>query len=152
MLHVVDSCTPSTPLTAFVMPEDIFTSTSCITTCTEKDTATCTQIPPTPVADIAEENLVSMDQVLAKYPKLCNKRSVTRLAVKLAKESVFGLQIMEESTPLGTQTLKKLQEDKLLKIKDTTRTFFPPSENPAEFEMTWKACIESISQAYKHER
>ena len=104
---VVNFCTPSTPLTAFVMPQDTFTSTSYITTCTEKDTATCTQIPPTPVADIAEENLVSMDQVLAKYPKLCNKKSVTRLAVKLAKESVLGLQIMKESTPLGTQTLRK---------------------------------------------
>lgn len=100
-----------------------------------------------------EESLVSIDTVLQKYPKLCNQRNVSRLAVKLARESTFGLKVMRESTPLGTAKLKKLPESQLNTIKNTIRTFFPPSENAvAEFELTWKACIESIGQACKHER
>ena len=113
-----------------------------------------TPIQPTsaPAAN-SEEALTSIDAVLQKYPKLCNQRNVSRLAVKLARESTFGLQVMCESTPHGTLTLKKLPANKLNKIKTTIRTFFPPSDNAvAEFELTWKACVESIAQACKHER
>ena len=115
--------------------------------------------PGTPIQPISaptansEEALTSIDAVLQKYPKLCNQRNVSRLAVKLARESTFGLQVMRESTPHGTLTLKKLPANKLNTIKTTIRTFFPPSDNAvAEFELTWKACVESIAQACKHER
>ena len=123
-------------------------------TCTEvmQSTDMIQPVTVTP-SDRAESELVSVDEVLLKYPKLCCQKNVSRLAVKIARESIFGQKVMQESTPSGTLKLKKLAPCKLETIKNTIHTFFPSSDiNAAEFELTWKVCIESISQACKHER
>ena len=143
-----DMMQPSTDMTQ--APTDLMQ----LPTCTEvmQSTGMIQPVTVTP-SDRAESELVSVDEVLLKYPKLCCQKNVSRLAVKIARESIFGQKVMQESTPSGTLKLKKLAPGKLETIKNTIRTFFPSSDiNAAEFELTWKVCIESISQACKHER
>ena len=47
------------------------------------------------------QTLASIDSVVIKYSNLHTPPNISRLAVKLAMEGVFGQAILAQSTPLG---------------------------------------------------
>uniref|UniRef100_A0A1X7SS61 Uncharacterized protein n=1 Tax=Amphimedon queenslandica TaxID=400682 RepID=A0A1X7SS61_AMPQE len=51
--------------------------------------------------NIDEENLTPYNTVLKKYPSLHHERGIGTLAVKLASESFFGLDILKQCTVMG---------------------------------------------------
>ena len=76
-------------------------------------------------------------QVKIKYPKLVNE-AIGALAVKLAKESIFGNDLMKTCTVKGHRDLPALPAEGLSRLKDTLYGLFPKFwENPALFEPLW---------------
>lgn len=61
----------------------------------ERDTTALASI------NINKENLTPYDTVLKKYPSLHHKRAIGTLAVKLASESFFGLDVLKQCTVDG---------------------------------------------------
>ena len=70
------------------------------------------------------------------------------LAVKLAKESYFGKQLMKDCTVRGTREQPGLPAEKLAELKQFLQSLFPKMPQH-EFEATWKQCTDSIGQACK---
>ena len=103
--------------------------------------------------DATVTTLLTIEEVISKYPHLQCTKNASRLAVKLAKEAVFGPNVMAQCTPLGNQLFKALPGDGLLAIKSAVKDASPTSRsNPGDFEKTWKTCQNSIGQACKHLR
>lgn len=73
---------------------------------------------------------------------------MSRLAVKLARESFFGKDIMGSCTPHGKSNQDSLPRTKLLDLKRYLIRLFP-TLNSADFEGYWKTCLTSIGQACK---
>jgi len=92
------------------------------------------------------------DLVVEKYAALKKTGSMSRLAVKLARESFFGEEIMEKCTPQGkdeqTNGLHGLPKTELYNLKLYLVQLFP-SLSKSDFEGYWKLCITSIGQACK---
>ena len=57
--------------------------------------------------------LLPPDTVLSKYPSMTTISKLGRLAVKLARESFFGPEIMEKCTVFGCTDKPPLPRDKL---------------------------------------
>ncbi|XP_072016267.1 uncharacterized protein [Amphiura filiformis] len=74
-----------------------------------------------------------------------------RLAIKLAKECVFGTKVLLESTVTG-RNMNPLDKKGLDKIRDCLRQKYGPRCSEMEFEMIWKQSRESISQLCKRLR
>lgn len=88
-----------------------------------------------------------------KYPKLKGVSKTGSLASKLAKEAIFGEEVMAKCTVKGHRNYPALPSDKLAELKRTLLTQFPDYwQNPAEFETIWSNCEDSIGQACKHIR
>lgn len=99
-----------------------------------------------------QESLDDVDDVMARYPNLKGAKLPT-LAMKLAKEAVFGEKIMKQCTPLGSRSLPGLPTAELNKLKEVLFRHTPQFwGNPAEFETLWSDCIASIGQACKRLR
>ena len=82
------------------------------------------------------------DLVVEKYIGLKTPAMMSRLAVKLARESFFGEEVMEQCT---SQVLPKTE---LCNLKLYLVQLFPSLSKP-EFEGYWKTCVTSIGQACK---
>ena len=104
--------------------------------------------------NVGSGHLLSIQEVLQKYPKLQTHSNISRLAVKLAREAVFGPDIMAISTPFGMRGLKQpLPPLGLERIKNTLKSLFPGMwSNPAEYTRVWKTCLDAIGQACKNAR
>ena len=75
------------------------------------------------------------------------------LACKIAKEAMFGKEVMKQCTPFGNRTLPALSSQELFEVKKAIFSQYPQYwRNPVEFEGTWKKCVEAIQQACKHFR
>jgi hypothetical protein len=99
------------------------------------------------------DDLRSIEEVLSKYPHLHSEKNSSRLAVKLAREAVFGKSFMAKSTPLGNREYLALPSEGLYWIKSTIQNVLPYGRsNLIEFEKTWKICQNAIGQACKHLR
>ena len=99
-----------------------------------------------------QESLEDIDDVMARYPNLKGAKLPT-LAMKLAKEAVFGEKIMKQCTPFGSRSLPGLPTAELNKLKEVLFRHTPQFwGNPAEFETVWSDCITSIGQACKRLR
>lgn len=100
---------------------------------------------------IDNSKLLPPDEVTAKYPNLLIKGKLSRLAVRLAQESFFGRDVMKCCTVKGNGDYHALPAKELVDLKKfminlcVSRYF---TSNTA-FEITWKACIESIGQSCK---
>ena len=68
-----------------------------------------------------------VDVVVAKYPRLRVVEKASRLAVKLAKESVFGEEVMRQCTVFGTRQLPGLPREELFQLKKAASTSSPNS-------------------------
>ena len=75
------------------------------------------------------------------------------LAVKLAKVSFFGAEVMSKCTVAGNRDLPGLPTNELESLKHTLFTLFPQYwQSPQEFEPLWKSCTEAVGQACKRLR
>ena len=75
------------------------------------------------------------------------------LTVKLAKEAVFGEEVMRRCTPGGTRELPALPSMELYELKRTVLAQFPHYWNCLhDFEGVWKKCRDSLEQACKRAR
>jgi hypothetical protein len=92
-----------------------------------------------------------IEEVVAKYSELHKPESITRLAVKLAREAVFGPDVLAQCTPLGHTQFQALPVAGLQKIKETLKLLCVWN-SPVEFENSWKNCMQAIGQACKHAR
>ena len=94
------------------------------------------------------QELLSPEEVVAKYKRMMPLSKIGRLAVKLARESFFGEELMKSSTVFGCQDKPALPKEKLGELK-----LFLIEQNPQfrrapeEFEPFWKTCVDSINHA-----
>lgn len=90
------------------------------------------------------------DVVVEKYAALKSPALMSRMAVKLARESFFGEELMQCCTPQGNSSagLQELPKSVLYDLKLYLARLFP-SLSKADFEGYWKNCITSIGQACK---
>lgn len=100
---------------------------------------------------IDNSKLSPPDEVIAKYPNLLVKGKLSRLAVRLAQESFFGRDVMKCCTVKGNGDYHALPAKELVDLKKFMINLCVPRyfTNNASFEITWKACIESIGQSCK---
>lgn len=98
-------------------------------------------------SDIERSELSNLDTVLAKYRNLRVESKVGMLAVKLAKEALFGEKVLEKCTVGGCRGLPALPLEELNRLKQTLFQQFPNYwATPAEFEVLWEKAVESIGQ------
>ena len=134
-------------------------SRSAPTACTSKDSPLplsrmCTN-NALPSSAIRKDTLLSVEDVLKKYPKLKYESKAGALACKLAKEAIFGSDVMKQCTPVGNRELPGLPEEELKILKKTMFARFPQYwSNKVEFEPVWKRCLEPVQQCciHRHEK
>ena len=93
-------------------------------------------------------NMVTSEQIKLKYSGLHSEAKIGSMAVKLAKESIFGEEIMKKSTVKGCRNLAALPENGLKELKESLLTLFPQySQSPTLFEPLWAKSLEAVGQA-----
>ena len=75
-----------------------------------------------PSSAICKDNLLSVEDILQEYPKLKHESKAGTLACKLAKEAIFGSDVMKQCTPIGNRELPGLPEKELKVLKKTMFT------------------------------
>ena len=110
-----------------------------------------------PSSEIKKDKLNSVEGVLAKYAALLSKgtseSNIRMLSVKLAKEAIFGEDVMVRCTPGGTRELPGLPTRELYELKKVLLSQFPQYWRCLHvFEAIWKKCRDAIEQACKRER
>lgn len=114
-------------------------------------------IPPAknslPSSEIKKNTLIHSDRVLERYSKMKTESKIGTLAVKLARQSFFGDDIMKCCTVQGIREFPALPSVELGQLKQTLFQLFPQYwKNPAEFESVWSTCIDCVGQACKRLR
>ena len=93
-------------------------------------------------------SLHSVDDIIRKYPKLKGECKAPTLAVKLAKEALFGDSVLLKCTPAGTRELPGLPLAELFMLKTEIFELFPQYRNcPVEFEPLGKRCSDVVQHA-----
>ena len=106
-----------------------------------------------PSSAINKTKLVPVSTVIHKYPNLLCESKIGTLAVKLAKDSFFGEDVMVQCTVAGERDLPGLPTDELRKLKDSLFMRFPHYwQSPHEFEPLWRNSTAAIGQACKRLR
>lgn len=92
----------------------------------------------------------SITQVIESNHKLAK---ASTLAMRVAREAVFGDKIMKQCTVMGGRGLPGLPRKELYSLKNALFDLFPSFWNcPEEFESLWSGCIDAIGQACKRLR
>ena len=108
---------------------------------------------PLPSSAIQKERLSSVEVVLIKNSKLKGEGKAPTLAQKLAREAIFGDDVMIRCTPFGTGTLHALPVRELQYLKDIMFQQLPQYwNNTVGFEDLWKKCMEAVQQSCKRLR
>ena len=95
----------------------------------------------------------TIHKVIEANHKLSKVSKVSTLAVKIAREAVFGETVMKKCTAMGSRDLPGLPRKELFEIKKALFDLFPSYWSSCEeFESVWATCIESIGQACKRLR
>ena len=101
-------------------------------------------------SDVAKSKLSNPDTVLAKYRNLRIESKVGMLAIKLAKEAIFGEDVLAQCTVSGCRNLPALPVEELNQLKQALFQQFPSYwTTPAEFEALWERAVEAIGQCAK---
>ena len=104
-------------------------------------------------SEIPKQSLRSIQSVLDENIALQNDSSAGTLCQRLAKEAIFGEEVMEKCTPYGTRDCPGLPQAELFELKMIMfRLFLKFHGCPGLFESTWKTCITSVEQACKRLR
>lgn len=95
----------------------------------------------------------TIHQVIEANHKLSKISKVSTLAVKIARDAVFGESVMRKCTAMGSRELPGLPRKELFEVKKALFDLFPSYwKSSEEFESVWATCIESIGQACKRLR
>ena len=106
-----------------------------------------------PSTEIKKENLSKISDVLLKYRHLQTEQTMGSLAAKLAREAIFGEDVMKRCTPKGWTDLPALPQAELELLKTTLFELFPRFRTcPWEFERKWIQARESVEQSCKRLR
>ena len=106
-----------------------------------------------PSSVINKTKLVAASYTLDRFPKLQTESKVSNLAVKLARSSFFGEDVLAQCTLMGFGKYPALPTAELNDLKQTIFSLFPKYwSNPIEFETIWKDCGEAIGQVCKRLR
>ena len=106
-----------------------------------------------PSSEINKQSLRSVEDVLMENIHLRTESHAGTLCQRLAKEAIFGEDIMKQCTPYGTRDAPGLPHEELYSLKTIMFRQFPRFHScPHLFEETWKKCIGSIEQACKRIR
>ncbi len=106
-----------------------------------------------PSSEINKKSLRTVQEVLQQNTKLWNESSAGTLSQRLAKDAIFGREVMRKCTPNGTREYPALPREELYELKTTLFRQFPKFHKcPANFEALWKKCMTSIEQACKRLR
>ena len=105
---------------------------------------------PLPSSVIDKHKLATVNDVLMKHPKLRCASKIGTLAVKLAREAVFGDDVMAQCTVAGERGLPGLPTKELQQLKQALFMQFPVA--PQEFEALWKTSTAAVGQACKRLR
>ena len=115
------------------------------------------QKPPTgtkyfSASAINRSNLKDAHQVIAANKKLCVPARASTLAVKLAREAVFGDETLAMCTVAGERGGFMALPVEEMKVLKTTMLHLFSAVTPVEFETIWKECNDAIGQACKRAR
>lgn len=100
-----------------------------------------------PSSAINKKKLLPPKTVIQNNQSLMCPSKVPTLALKLAKESFFGEDVMARCTFAGTRELPALPTTEKNHLKHLLLSLFPQYwRSPHEFEPVWNACINSIGQ------
>ncbi|XP_071800584.1 uncharacterized protein [Asterias amurensis] len=75
-----------------------------------------------------------------------------RLAIQLARDCIFGPEVLMKSTVTGRNGMNPLHRDGIKKIKDCMMEIYGTRCSHVEFELLWKMARESLSQLCKRIR
>ena len=102
---------------------------------------------------IKQDKLQPIASVLEQNHKLKGERNAGSLAIKLAKDALFGDEVLKLCTPMGTRSLPALPAKELQQLKTILFNQFPQYANsPTEFEELWKVCMIAVQQYSKRLR
>ena len=106
-----------------------------------------------PSSEIAKNTLRDVQEVLEENTKLRTESAAGTLCQKLAKEAIFGKELMRRCTPNGTRDFPALPREELYTLKTIMFNQFPRFQRcPGAFESVWKKCVVAIEQACKRLR
>ena len=106
-----------------------------------------------PSSEINQAALLPVGDALTKYSTLIYSSKVRTLAAKLAKESIFGDDVLIRCTVAGSRSFPALPVAELNYLKTVIFKQFPVYWNAKhEFEGVWKDCIDGLGQACKRLR
>ena len=89
--------------------------------------------------------LKPVNQVLSEV-RGTSDDALIKLAIALAKQSIFGKEEMERGSLSGRGDLLALDEQKVNYIKEVVRSRVPRSEVDFEASAVWKSCRQSLSK------
>ena len=96
---------------------------------------------------------MTISEVIESNHKLTTVSRVSTLAVRIARDAVFGKQVMKLCTAQGGRELPGLPREELYEIKKAIFDLLPCFwKNVEEFEGVWAGCIKAIGQNCKHQR
>lgn len=102
---------------------------------------------------INKEKLKPASRVIQEHPKLRGECKAGTLAVKLARQAIFGDAVLAQCTPGGSRELPALPNDELNFLKEVMFDQFSQYwSNPVEFESVWGVCFNAVGQACKRLR
>ena len=76
---------------------------------------------------IKKEQLKPVEDVVCKYSKLRGECNAGRMVCKIAKEAIFGPEVMKLCTPIGSQDKPGLPVKNLQELKKLCSCIFPSS-------------------------
>jgi len=95
----------------------------------------------------------TIQEVIEKNKTFKNENKAPTLAMRIARDAMFGEKLMKKCTSLGCRDLPGLPRRELYQLKTTIFHMFPQYwEVQKQFEPLWSNCIDSIGQACKHFR
>ena len=101
-----------------------------------------------PSSSVDRKKLTDPTVTLQKYYRLNCPTHAGTLAMKLARESFFGDQVLLQCTVMGNREYPALPMTELAELKQLVFSLFPQYwGNAVEFETTWKRCTDAIGQA-----
>ena len=103
---------------------------------------------------IPREKLLSIQGTLMRCKELKTPEKASTLTQKLAKEAIFGIEVMKQCTPGGSRELPALPKKEIFTLKKTIYKQLPQLwHSPIAFEKLWKSkCWPAVEQACRRLR
>ena len=104
--------------------------------------------------EIPKHTLMTIEDSLKGCKDLKCVEKASTLTQKLAKEAIFGVEVMKRCTPGGTKELPALPKEEMLALKKAVYKELPQFwQSPFDFEKLWKRkCWPAVEQACRRLR